>query len=101
MDILDIIITFFVLYAMFKLGEAMAYIKLTQGIQTLKDRADKSIEKIQGILTVEKINNQYYAYMNDNFVGQGSSMDEVTDLVKQLVLKDPARYSSFKVTLKD
>lgn len=101
MDILDIIITFFVLYAMFKLGEAAAYIKLTQGIQTLKDRADKSIEKIQGILTVEKINNQYYAYMNDNFVGQGSSMDEVTDLVKQLVLKDPTRYSSFKVTLKD
>lgn len=101
MDILDIIITFFVLYAAFKLGEAIAYLKVTKGVQKLREHADKSIEKIQGILTVEKINNQYYAYMNDNFVGQGSSIDEVTDLVKQLVLKDPTRYSSFKVTLKD
>jgi hypothetical protein len=50
---------------------------------------------------VEKINNQYYAYMNDDFVGQGSSLDEVQELVKNLVRKDPSRYSSLKVNLKD
>jgi hypothetical protein len=101
MDILDIIINAFILYAAFKLGEAFAYIKLTKGILTLKDRANETIEKIEGILTVEKINNQYYAYMNDSFVGQGATLDEVTELVKDSVRKDPSRYSSLKVTLKD
>ena len=101
MDILDIIINVFVLYAAFKLGEAMAYLRVTRGVQALKENVDRSIEKIEGILTVEKINNQYYAYMNNDFVGQGSSLDEVQELVKQLVLKNPNRYSSFKVRVKD
>jgi hypothetical protein len=101
MDILDLIINAFVLYVAFKLGEAFAYVKLTQGIVKLKDRANETIEKIEGVLTVEKINNQYYAYMNDDFVGQGSSLDEVQELVTNLVRKDPLRYSSVKVTLKD
>ena len=101
MDILDLIINAFVLYSAFKLGEAFAYIKLTQGIVSLKDRTTETIEKIEGVLTVEKINNQYYAYMNDDFVGQGSSLDEVQELVKNLVRKDPSRYSSLKVNLKD
>ena len=101
MDILDFIIIAFALYAAYKLGEALAYVKLTQDIMTLKEHANKTIKKIEGILTVEKINNQYYAYMNDDFVGQGSSLDEVQELVTNLVRKDPLRYSSVKVTLKD
>jgi ferritin-like metal-binding protein YciE len=101
MDILDLIIYAFVLYAAFKLGEAFAYVKLTQGIQALKDQTKETIKKIEGVLTVEKINNQYYAYMNDDFVGQGSSLDEVQELVKNLIIKYPLRYSSLKVTLKD
>ena len=98
MDILDFIIIAFALYAAYKLGEALAYVKLTQDIMTLKEHANKTIKSI---LTVEKINNQYYAYMNDDFVGQGSSLDEVQELVTNLVRKDPLRYSSVKVTLKD
>ena len=45
MDILDLIINAFVLYAAFKLGEAFAYVKLAQGILTLKDQTKESIEK--------------------------------------------------------
>jgi hypothetical protein len=101
MDILDLIIYAFVLYAAFKLGEAFAYVKLIPGIQALKDQTKETIKKIEGVLTVEKINNQYYAYMNDDFVGQGSSLDEVQELVKNLIIKYPLRYSSLKVTLKD
>lgn len=101
MDILDIIINAFIFYAVFKLGESFAYIKLSQGILKLKDQADETIEKIESVLTVEKINNQYYAYMNDDFVGQGRTLDEVTEIVKDLVRKNPSRYASVKVTLKD
>jgi hypothetical protein len=101
MDILDFIIIAFAIYAAFRLGEAFAYVKLTQGLLTLKEHANEAIEKIEGILTVEKINDQYYAYINSDFVGQGSTLDEIQDLVKNLVRKDPLRYSSLKVTLKD
>ena len=101
MDILDLIINALILYVVFKLGESFAYVKLSLGILKLKDQTDKTIEKIEGVLTVEKINNQYYAYMNDDFVGQGRTLDEVTELVKDLVRKDPLRYSSVKVNLKD
>ena len=101
MDLLDIIVNALLFYVVFKLGESFAYIKLSHGILKLKDRADETIEKIESILTVEKINNQYYAYMNNNFVGQGRTLDEVTEVVKDLVRKDPSRYASVKVTLKD
>ena len=101
MDILDIIFNALLFYIVFKLGEHFAYVKLSHGILKLKDRAQESIEKIESVLTVEKINNQYYAYMNNNFVGQGQTLDEVTQVITDSVRKNPSRYASVKVTLKD
>jgi hypothetical protein len=101
MDILDLIINFLLLYFAFKLGEAVAYVRVANSRQLIKDHDDNLLEKKEGILIVEKINNQYYAYINNDFVAQGSTLEEVQRLVKELILRQPSRYSSFKIVLKD
>jgi len=97
MDIVDFVIAIALNYVIFKLGEHYAYFKIARGLQNLKDHAEEiGSTQTVGTMQIEKIGDQYYAYINDNFVGQGPSIDEVKKIAQQTIEKDPTRYVSIK-----
>lgn len=87
---------------MFKIGEHYAYFKIARGIQNLKDHADL-LDQVgaEGVMDVEKIDNQYYAYVDNNFVGQCSERDQVKSIVENLIKNNPGRYSKMHVRIKE
>lgn len=102
MDIVYILITIILNYAIFKLGEHYAYFKIARGLKNLKDHADAlNATRANGVMEVEKIGEQYYAYVDNKFIGQGSSLDEVKELVTTVVKNDPGRYTSMMIKMKE
>lgn len=102
MDIITILVTIVLNYVIFKLGEHYAYFKIARGLQNLKDLAGTADSgRAVGITEIEKIGEQYYAYIDNNFVGQAASIDELKQLVRQVVEKNPGRYSSMMIKMKE
>lgn len=102
MDIISIVITIVINYVIFKLGEHYAYFKIARGLKNLKDHTNVFDTKTSdGIMEVEKIGEQYYAYVDNNFVGQGSSLDEIKNIVQKFVAKDPTRYATIRIKMKE
>lgn len=97
MDIVSFVITIGLNYLIFKLGEHYAYFKIARGLQNLKEHAEEiGTTQTVGTLQIEKIGDQYYAYINNNFVGQGTTVDEVKTIAQKTIEKDPGRYVSIK-----
>lgn len=102
MDIISIIVTVILNYVIFKLGEHYAYFKIARGIQNLKDHADAlGTDRVDGTMEVEKIGEQYYAYIDNNFVGQGANLEEVKNILQKIVAKNPGRYSSMRIKMRE
>ena len=103
-DILLVILYACLYYIIFKLGENYAYLKIARGLQFLQENSDKvkiNAEGVEGVLEVEKLNGQYYAYLDDAFVGQCSSFDGMKDLIQKVIDKDPNRYSTLRIKMKE
>lgn len=107
MDIVYNLLVIFGVYLVFKLGETYAYFKIAKGIQDLREHTDLIENKliapgsVEGIIEVEKINGLYYAYHNDNFVGQGSDLEEIKSIAQKIIDKNPGYFSEIKVKVKE
>lgn len=89
-------------YVVFKLGEHTAYFRVARGLQRLKEHANQeSADPKQSTTVIEKIGDQYYTYIDDEFVGQGSTMDQVTTLVQDVIVKNPNKFGIMKVIVKE
>lgn len=82
----------FLFWLMFKMGEHYAYFRIARGITIIKQHAEQTMDSFKGIATIEKIGEQYYAYIGNNFVAQGNSIDAVRKSVREIVSKNPGRY---------
>ena len=100
-DIIAVVATVIVNYVIFKLGEHYAYFKIARGLQNLKNHADLlGQSKVESTMEVEKIGEQYYAYHENNFVGQADSLDGIRALIEKFVTKNPGRFSGIRVQVK-
>jgi len=79
----------------FKLGERLAFFRIAQGLQELNEQES---ETVNGIAVVEKIGENYYAYINNQFVAQGETLEKVHEAVQNNISKNPKKYFD---TLKD
>lgn len=103
-DILLVVFFAWLAYCIFKLGENYAYIKIARGLQFLQKNLDQvkiNPSGAEGVLEVEKVNGQYYAYLNQSFVGQCSSFDGLKDLIQKIIEKDPGRYATLRIEMKE
>lgn len=83
----------FVIWCAFKFGEHMAYFRIARGLVALREYAEKeSVEETQGIATIEKINDQYYAYIGNDFVAQAETLDKINEEIKAVIQKNPTKY---------
>jgi hypothetical protein len=92
---MEILFYLCVVYCAFNLGGFHAKIQLHQQQLAQKPKGKN------GVLLIEKINEQYYGYLDDNFIGQGAKPEELTKIVSDLMKKDPDRYSSVVVVSKE
>lgn len=89
-------------YVVFKLGEHTAYFRVAQGLQHLKQQANNgTTDPKESITVIEKIGDQYYTYIDDEFIGQGPTMTHATDLVQDVIVKNPNRFGVMKVVVKE
>ncbi len=71
----------------------MAYFRIARGLVALKEYAEKvSVEETRGIATIEKINDQYYAYIGNDFVAQAETLDKVNEEIRSAIQKNPTKY---------
>jgi predicted RNase H-like HicB family nuclease len=89
---LSTVIHIFVLWFVFKVGEHLAYFRIARGLAVLKQHVKETSEMTKGIAKIEKIGDQYYAYIDDTFVAQGESVDKVREAIKTAIEKEPSRY---------
>ena len=102
MEYLDLVVNIIVCWVVFKLGEHAGRAKVWLEIaQTRKQIVDNLEETVVSKMTVEKIGEQYYAYLNNDFIAQASSLDEMTTLLEQFIVKNPGRYSNIIVQVKN
>lgn len=95
--IINSLIYAFIAWCIFKLGEHMAYFRIARGLVALKEIAEskqETVEETRGIATIEKIGNKYYAYIGNNFVAQGDTIDQINEEIKSAIEKNPAKYIS-------
>lgn len=92
--ILIVALQAFCCWIAFKIGENIAYFRIAKGLMDLKEAAGvmETVEETKGTATIEKIGDQYYAYIGNDFVGQGSTLDEVHDVVKKTIEKNPNKF---------
>jgi hypothetical protein len=89
-------------YVIFKLGEHTAYFRVAQGLSQLKQQAvADSGDPKHSVTVIEKIGDQYYTYIDDEFIGQGPTMDHVTTLVQDVIVKNPNKFGVMKVVVKE
>lgn len=86
-------------WCIFKLGEHSAYFRIARGLVALKEIAEaeaktETVEEARGVATIEKIGEQYYAYIGNDFVAQGESIDKVNEEIKSAIKKNPTKYIS-------
>jgi len=102
MEYLDLVINIIVCCIIFKLGEHAGRAKVWLEIaQARKQIVNDLEETIVGKMTVEKIGEQYYAYLNNNFIAQANSLEEMTTILEQFIIKNPSRYSNIIVQVKN
>lgn len=77
----------------------MVKIKQLQAIHN--DLVSKQGTKKVSQFLVEKINNRYYGYLDNTFIGQGKDFAEVEKCLIELVKKNPSKYHDFVVELKE
>jgi hypothetical protein len=98
---LSTVIHIFVLWFVFKVGEHLAYFRIARGLAVLKQHVKETSEMTKGIAKIEKIGDQYYTYIDDEFIGQGPTMTHATDLVQDAIVKNPNRFGVMKVVVKE
>lgn len=103
---MDSIISFLlyglIAYVIFKLGEHTAYFRVAQRLNRLKQHTDTdSGDPKHSVTMIEKIGDQYYTYINDEFIGQGPTMDHVTALVRDVIVKNPNKFGIMQVIFKE
>lgn len=102
MEIINAILWSVFFYFIFKLGEHYAYFKIARGLKNFKEHAKLlTVDRANGIMEVEKIGEQYYAYVDNTFVGQGNSLDEVKQIAQRVIEKNPERYAGIMVRMKE
>ena len=75
----------------------MAYFRIARGLVALKEIAESSqetVEETRGVATIEKIGEKYYAYIGNDFVAQGETIDQVNEEIKSAIKKNPTKYIS-------
>ena len=78
------------------------YFRVAQGLQHLKQQANKgTTDPKESTTVIEKIGDQYYTYIDDEFIGQGPTMTHATDLVQDVIVKNPNRFGVMKVIVKE
>lgn len=103
-NILLVFLFAWLVYCIFKMGEHYAYIKIARGLQFLQKNMDKvnlDPSGSEGVLEVEKVNGHYYAYLEQAFVGQSASFDGLKDLIQTIIEKNPGRYSTLRIEMKE
>lgn len=104
---MDFIFGAILCYVVFKLGEYYSYYKISKKLVSLKDLHDiqkrmqaENTKTVSQVL-VEKINGQYYGYLDNNFIGQGAKLEDVEQQLKEFIGKHPGQYHEFTVELKE
>ena len=95
--IIEALIYAFGAWCIFKLGENMAYLRIARGLVALKEIAEsqpETVEEARGVATIEKIGEQYYAYIGNDFVAQGETIDKVNEAIKAAIKQNPNKYIS-------
>jgi hypothetical protein len=101
MEFLDFISYIGIIYLAFKVGVHIGRFKVWAEIAEINKKLSNQIEEtVTGQMTVEKINGQYYAYLNNDFIAQASTIEEMTDILEKFIVKNPKRYSSINVQVK-
>lgn len=91
--IFSFLIYFMVFWLVFKLGEFYGYFRIARGLANIKEIAEMleqkgdEHEQIKDKVTIEEIDGIYYAFINDHFVGQGSTIDDAKKYVEQELTK--------------
>jgi hypothetical protein len=91
-QILSILFWAFCFWGFFKLGEHSAYYRIARGLVALKEHTKEITEITKGTAKIEKIGEQYYAYIGDVFVAQGETIEMVHDAVKNAIEKNPSKF---------
>jgi hypothetical protein len=99
MDLIDIFLYVIFCYAAFKFGETSAYLKIGTSLKSMQDLKDIPNVPNTGTLVVERINNQYYAYVDGTFVGQGIDLDHTYKILHDIIVKNPDRFSAIKIQI--
>ncbi len=87
-------------YIAYKLGQMSVRIQMKVGRESSQIQRDLEKVRLTGqrpTITVEEINGIYYAYDGNDFLGQGTSPDE---LGKTIADRFPNKYHLAKVTIK-
>lgn len=97
MELFINIILFAILFLIaMKIGEYLAYHRIATGLMALQEiraaEKDEEIIEARGTAKIEKIGEQYYAYIGNDFVAQGATVDEVHDAVKLAIEKNPNKF---------
>ena len=92
-------------YIIFKLGEHYAYLRIARGLTQLKNHVAQTqgavATPIHSTTLIEKIGDQYYTYIDDSFIGQGSSIEDATNLVQETIIKNPNKFGIMKIVFKE
>ena len=101
MEFLDFIFYIAIIYFAFKAGLHIGRFKLWAEIAEINKRVINQIEEtVTGQMIVEKINGQYYAYLNNTFIAQAATIEEMSKILEQFIIKNPTRYTSINVQVK-
>jgi hypothetical protein len=95
---LETILYIIAFYLVFKLGEIHTRLMIRQQLEATRN---KPKEAKDGVLVIEKINEKYYGYFDDNFIGQGDCPDDVTEIMSDIMKRNPKNYGSIIVICKD
>lgn len=90
--ILNTLFQAFLFWLAFKVGEHAAYFRIARGLHELKEHAKETVEVTKGIAKIEKIGEQYYAYIDNNFVAQADTVEKVHEAIKLAIEREPSKY---------
>ena len=96
MDLIDLLFGAAIVYSAFKFGESWAYLKISLRLKSIQNLSDDEEPRI-GKLLVERINDQYYAYVDGTFVGQGTNLNDAYEILQNIIVREPGRFSSIKI----
>jgi hypothetical protein len=97
-ELWNILVNGILFYLAFKMGQISILAK-----SNTKDRTEITkienvrLPNLRPIITIEEINGVYYAYDGNDFIGQGTSPDELGSLIAK---RYPNKYSMAKIEFK-